>query len=498
MTGDSYLRSRYGVILGYIGLIMMISSLFLLLPLSVLFAWPAEKELAFAFLVPAGSLLGIGLLLWFFFKPPPGTDLTLEEARVSVLLSWIALFIFSAWPFYLGADMSWTLALFEAVSGWTTTGLTVVDEQSTLHIFLLWRSIMQVGGGAGLAILMLASVTGPIGPSLGRAEGRQQLVPNVKASAKVVLILYVGYIVIGILGYSLAGLGFFDAVNHSLAAVSTGGFSTKGASIGHWNSIAVEAVSLPLMILGNLNFLVAWLILRGKIRAVSKNGELRFFTCLLLLVIPLLFFLTVQGIYPSLGKEIRVAVFETVTALTTTGFTSTSYQGWNAVGMFLTIVLMFIGGGTGSTAGGIKQFRIYLLFKSIYWAIRRELLPRSAVEFNSVWEGDNEIQVSKNLQVRVGGYAFLYLVAIGVGATVLMAHGYGFMESLFEYASAQGTVGLSVGITGPQAPPGVLYTEMVGMFLGRLEFLVILIGIVKLSRDVPSLVKSSRDVDTPE
>lgn len=149
----------------------------------------------------------------------------------------------------IAQKLNFTQALFESVSGWTTTGLSVVDVTQCSRLILLWRSIMQLAGGAGLAIIMLAAIVGPVGPALSIAEGRtDQLVPHVRKSAKMVLLIYAGYAAVGILAYHLAGLPLFDSINHSFAAISTGGFSTQPESIGHWDSVLVEAVTLPLMI----------------------------------------------------------------------------------------------------------------------------------------------------------------------------------------------------------------------------------------------------------
>ena len=163
--------------------------------------------------------------------------------------------------------------------------------------------------------MMLAAIVGPVGPAVSIAEGRsEQLVPHVRESARLVMFLYAGYAVAGVAAYMLAGMDWFDAVNHAFPAISTGGFSTKVASIGHWDSVAIEAVSIALMILGNLNFFTAYLLVHGRFRAVLRNGEVRVMAVLLPLGTLLLFFFVCAGVYPTLAKSVRVAVFETVSA----------------------------------------------------------------------------------------------------------------------------------------------------------------------------------------
>ena len=484
MRANVHLKQRYRAILSYTGLILLLSGLLMLTPLLTLAAWPGEWVHSLGFMLPAILLAGMGAGMWRTFRPRNPVILTVQEGGVIVLLSWVVVCLFSAWPFVVVQKLGFTQAVFESVSGWTTTGLSVVDVTRAPHLILLWRSIMQLTGGAGLAIIMLAAIAGPVGPGLSVAEGRsEQLVPHVRESAKLVMGIYTGYVLVGILAYWLAGMVPFDAVNHAFAALSTGGFSTQPESIGHWNSVAVEAVTIPLMILGNLNFLTAYLLLHGKFKAVYRNGEVRLIAALIPACAFILLLMVCRGIYPALSKSIRVAIFETITALTTTGFSTTSYGNWNSIGFLVLTVLMLIGGGTCSTAGGIKQYRIYLLFKSLWWEIRRPFLPRTTVVEHYIWQGERQDFINDGRIRQVATFVFLYLATYIVGSGILAAHGYGLKESLFEYASALSTVGLSVGVTTVDAPPLVLWTETLGMFLGRLEFFIILVSLRKIVRD---------------
>jgi len=474
----------YANIAHYTGLILMLAGILMLTPLVCLFFWKNETQSAGGFVTPALIMILLGIIFWRLFKNKNGQSLDMQQSAVIVVLSWVTVCIFSAWPFMAIQKLNFTQAVFESVSGWTTTGLSVVNVQQASHVILLWRSIMQWAGGAGLAIIMLATIVGPTGPALGIAEGRsQQLVPQVRQSAKIVMMIYSGYAIMGVIAYYFAGMNLFDSINHTFAAISTGGFSTKTDSIGHWNSVSIEAVTLPLMILGNLNFLTAYLFLHGDVKAISKNGEVR----LMLLMIPIcsaaLLFLVCTSLYPTLSKSLRVAIFETVTALTTTGFSTVSYSNWNSFGVLLIIVLMLIGGGTCSTAGGIKQYRVYILYKSVIWDIKSFFLPASAVTENYIWQGEQKDFISQTRIRQIGTFIFLYLATYAIGSLIITSTGVSLEDSLFEFASALGTVGLSVGVTSPQASPVILWTEIFGMLLGRLEFFVIITGLIKISRD---------------
>ncbi|MBN2620157.1 TrkH family potassium uptake protein [candidate division WOR-3 bacterium] len=488
-AADSLVR-QYRVIICYVGLILFVAGLIMFTPLLAIFAQPNELSNCFGFILPGIMLVGIGLLLWRILRPRTSVPLTLQEGGVIVVLSWVTVCLFSALPFFLIEKLNFTHALFESISGWTTTGLSVVDVTSATHTILLWRSIMQLAGGAGLAIIMLAAITGPAGPGLSAAEGRgEQLVPHVLASAKIVITIYSGYAVSGILAYWLAGMNLFDAVNHAFTAVSTGGFSTRIESIGYWNSSIIEIITIVLMIFGSLNYLTAYLLLHGRFKAVYRSGELRLAAILAPVCAVLLFLLVCSGIYSTLAKCARVAIFETITALTTTGFTTTSYSNWGSLGFLILIVLMLIGGGTCSTAGGIKQYRIYVLFKAFLWGIKRSFLPRTAVTENYVWRGERKDFISDQRIWGIATFVFLYLTTYIIGSGIVAAYGYGLKESLFEFASALGTVGLSTGLTSASAPPLILWTEIMGMFLGRLEFLVIFIGIGKMIRDFHAMLR---------
>lgn len=478
-----YLGRRYRAMASSLGLLLMLGAVILLTPLTALLFWPGEASVAPAFLLPALVMAATGAVTWRVLRQRESVVLVRHEGAVIVLLSWVLFTLFSAWPLMAASGLDFTQAVFESVSGWTTTGLSVMDVTVESHVVLLWRSIMQLVGGAGLAIIMISAIATPGGLAVSTAEGRDQLVPHVRRSAKLVLTIYSGYAVLGVLALRIAGMTWFDSINHAFAAISTGGFSTRFDSIGYWDSTSVESVTIALMILGNINFVTMWALIQRKLRAFLRNGEIRLQLFLLPLASALLLLLTTWGLYTSLGRSVRVAVFQAVTALTTTGFSTVTYGDWNSAGILIMILLMLIGGGSCSTAGGIKQYRVYLLWRNLFWELRRSRMPRNAVMENAVWVGDRQTFIRDAHIRQIGAFLFLYLLTMVLGTAVLTAYGYGLGESAFEFASSLGTVGLSIGITSASAPPGVLWTETLGMFLGRLEFFAVFLGIAKLLRD---------------
>ncbi|GAB6138265.1 TrkH family potassium uptake protein [Halanaerobaculum tunisiense] len=485
MRYQKNLQERYILIFKYIGMLTMAAGAFLLLPLLVLPFYPQDIVHLQAFLVPASIFFSCGFLSWKFTKhKEERVSLSLKEGGIIVLISWVVAIFASAWPFMLAGKLNFTQAIFEATSGWTTTGLSVINEAETSHIFLLWRSIMQFFGGVGLIVVMLSSVIHPYGFGLYNAEGRSdQLLPHVKRSTKAIMLIYAGYTLGGIILYWLAGMGFFDAINHSIAALSTGGFSTKVDSIGHWDSLPIELATWVLMLLGTTNFATHFALLKGKFRIFFKNGEIRLLGLLISIFTPIIGYFSVANLYTNLPDMLRRSIFEVITAISTTGFSLDTFTTWNSFGILSLILLMLIGGGTGSTAGGIKLYRIYLIFKSLFWELKSYFLPQNAMQENYIWRGEQKLYVKSEYIRETANYIMLYLTTYFLGVLVYLAYGYELSAAMFEFASALGTVGLSVGITAADAPVGILWLETWGMFLGRLEFLVIFFAIIKIIKD---------------
>lgn len=485
MDYTSLLKYRYRLIIKYTGLIVMIVGGVLLLPFLSLLFYPGDYVYLPYFLFTALISLLVGGFM--YYKAGAGGEtvsLTLKEGGIIVLLSWFIALIFSALPFIWGLKMSWTHSIFEVVSGWTTTGLSVMNVAKTPAIYLLWRSIMQLMGGAGLAVIALSSILPMQGMGLYMAEARSdQLLPHVQRSTQMIMKIYLAYIGAGVLLYYLSGMGLFDAINHSIAAISTGGFSTVQASIGHWNSVPIELVTIILMFLGTINFATHYALLQGKFKTFFRNGEIRLMGFLLIISIPLVVFIGLNGLYTELSSSFRDTVFQLVSALSTTGFSTIDFVFWPIFANFFVIIFMLIGGGTGSTAGGIKQFRVYIILKSIYWEIKQHFLPKNRVNEDYVWRGEDKLYIKdKNIR-EIANYIILYLFTYLSGVLIFLASGYSLRDSLFEFASALGTVGLSIGITGPDASGLILWTEIFGMMLGRLEFLVIIFAFTKLIKD---------------
>ena len=293
------------------------------------------------------------------------------------------------------------------------------------------------------------------------------------------------------------GMSPFDALLHCFTAISTGGFGNYATSIGYFNSPPIEIITITLMILGNLNFLTAYLIGKQKWTYVVRNGEIKIFAVLLIIAIPLVYLFSAASLYSGLGKQLRLAVFESVSALTTTGFSLTNYNNpyWSDASVYVLVVLMLVGGGACSTAGGLKQYRVYLLLKNIIWLIRKSIQPRSAVTSNYLWEGDQKVYVTDDKLLSTSNFVVLYLFIYAMGVLLIAAtvdplsgKYYGLRGAMFEFASSLGTVGLSIGITNLSTPTHIIWLQTAAMLLGRLEFFVVFIALAKGIRDLRGIV----------
>ncbi|WP_233096171.1 TrkH family potassium uptake protein [Alicyclobacillus sp. SO9] len=481
----------YKTVWGYIGVLTMITGVILLTPLLVLVFYPSETRYAADFLIPAFTALLVGGLLSLLIRGRRDVKLSLRQDTIVIVLAWMVAAFFSGLPFLLSGQLNFTQAMFEAVSGWTTTGLSVVNVTVTPKIFLMHRSIMQFFGGIGIVLVMVSALSSTYGMQLYSAEGHSdKLLPNLAKSARIVISIYSGYIVAGSILYVVFGMSWFDAINHSIAALSTGGFSTRADSIGAYKSTPIDIVTIVLMLLGTTNFAAHLLLIRGKFKAFFRIGEIRFMFLVLAIATPVLAFFSLAKVYRSIPQALQAAGFNAVSALSTTGFSTVSYNNWGPLAILIMVVLMLIGGGIGSTAGAIKLYRVHVLFKALIWNIKKNFLPENTVNETYVCRPEGKVYIDAKRISEVSMYAFIYLVLFFIGTAVMTAYGYSLEDSLFEFASTIGTVGLSIGVTSPHSPAVVLWTQIAGMLFGRLEIYVIFVAVIKASKDLRASVKS--------
>ncbi|MBO3444416.1 TrkH family potassium uptake protein [Clostridium sp. CCUG 7971] len=478
----SFLKDN--IIIAYIGVLLMIIGTILLIPLLTLIVYHNEVRHTLSFVIPSAVAIITGFILSKASSFKENEKLSVGEDAVIVVSIWILATLFSALPFIISGELNFTQAYFESVSGWTTTGLSVIDVEECPKIFLIHRSTMNFFGGVGIVLVMVSALSSTFGMKLYNSEGHlDKLLPNLLKSSRMIMSIYSGYVISGIILYCILGMPLFDAINHSIAALSTGGFGVRTDSIGAYNSFPIELVTIILMILGTTNFAAHLLLVSGKFKKFLKISEIRFMLILIGISIPLVAFTSLNGLYGSLGKGLRVASFEIISALSTTGFSTVGYSNWSSFAIFIMIILMIIGGGAGSTAGGIKLYRVYLMIKRLIWNLRKKFISDNLVNEDRMFKPEGKVYIEKSDIMDASNYAFIYMIIFIIGVSIMLIHGYPLQDSLFEFASSLGTVGLSIGITSATAPPIILWTEIIGMMFGRLEIWVIFIATIKILKN---------------
>lgn len=468
-----------------IGKLMILIGLLVLAPILVLPWYPQDVTYLSYFLIPGGGSLVLGLII-SLIKINRKTQTTrtywrdsMGRTSLTVLFAWAWGVLIGALPFIISGQLTFVQGLFEAVSGWTTTGLSVIDVSQTPIIYLFHRSFMQYCGGLGFIMVMILFINSKHSMKLYSAEGHpDRIMPNIKKTAQAIFVIYNVCLVLGTIAYRIAGMSWFDGICHCMCSLSTGGFSTKLNSIGEYNSLPIEIITIVLMLIGTTNFAALLLLARRKVGAFFKVSEVRFMFILLAIVIPPTAVSLANGLGVSLGEGFRRATFDIVSAMSTTGYSTMSYAEWPQFAIGILIIMMIIGGGIGSTAGGIKLSRMYLMLRVAKANLKHRLSPARNVESPCYVKASGKHPIDRDIVDDTTGFFISYLVVFVLGSLALtVTAGCDLVQAMFDFSSALSTVGLSIGITNATTPESALIVEMIGMLLGRLEIFIVLIGI---------------------
>ncbi len=418
-----------------------------------------------------------------------------KEGYIIVAFGWIVMTISGMLPYlFSGSIPSITNAFFETMSGYTTTGASILDDIEALpEGILLWRSLTHWIGGMGIIVLAIAilPLLGIGGMQLFSAEApgpsADKLHPRITDTAKRLWYIYFGYTVAETLLLKLAGMSFFDAVNHSLATLSTGGFSTKNASLAYWNDQPlIQYIVILFMFLAGTNFVLSYFAFKGKIQRVIKDEEFKFysifiavFTVIVALVIYFEANIPVSDYHPmvkGIGESsFRHGLFQVVSVITTTGFVTADFTDWTP---FLTVFffgLMFLGGSAGSTAGGIKVMRHLLIIKNGILEFKRTLHTNAVIPVRY-----NNKTVREHIIYNIIAFFVLYMLSFIIGSMVLGFLGLDFESAIGGAASSLGNVGPALGSLSPlnnfnDLPVLGKWWCAFLMLLGRLELFTVLI-----------------------
>lgn len=461
-----------------IGSLLMIEGLFM--ATSVAFSIVDHSNDLITLLVSSGITFTSGGLLWLVFRDSDPQLLTLRDGYLVVSLAWVVFSAFGALPFYLsGYIPSFTDAYFEAMSGFSTTGASILTDIEALPRGLLfWRSLTHWLGGMGIIVLSIAVLPflGVGSQQLFRAESpgpdKGKLHPRMAVTAQRLWGIYVGFTLIMIVMLMLGGMNFFESICHAFGAISSGGFSPKNTSIAGYSPY-IQYVVILFMFIAGTNFALFFMILKGKMRQALSGAEFKVYVGLLLMSsVFITILLMLHGDY-GLGDSWRHSLFQVVSIVTCTGFATADYMVWPASAWFMIFLLMFAGGMAGSTSGGIKIIRHILLFKNIFVMLKKQFHPTAIIPVMM-----DKRQVSEDKMHNVFAIFVLYIFTFAAGVLLLSITGLDFTTSLGSVVTCMGGIGPGLNLTGPVGNYSSLHDAAKWvlsalMLLGRLEFFTV-------------------------
>lgn len=460
-----------------LGCILLIEAILMLLPLATAMIH-GESVLPFVYTISLLLLIAVPCVL----LKPKNTRIYAREGFVCVSAAWILLSAFGALPFvFSGAIPSYIDALFETVSGFTTTGATILPAVEHLpRGILLWRSFTHWIGGMGVLVFMLAILPSAGGEAihLMRAEvpgpTKGKLVPKMRQTALILYGIYVALTVLEAIALLCCGLPLYDAVVNSFATAGTGGFSILNSSIAGYNSAAVEWVITIFMLLFGVNFNLFFFILIGRAKDVFKSEELRTYLAISTISVIVICINTFH-MFENLGDTVRTGFFQVASIITTTGFVTVDFNEWPVLSKTILVLLMMCGACAGSTAGGLKISRILILFKNIFREVKHMIRPRSV----NVVRIDGEVVPDETIRSATG-YLSVYMVAIILSTLLISVDGFSLETNITAAISCVNNIGPALGDIGAMGNFSVFsdFSTVIltlAMLFGRLEFVPMIV-----------------------
>lgn len=473
------------VVANVVGSLVIISGFLMACSIPVSFYY--KEQAAYPLIISSVITIIFGGALKLYTAKSEDAEIKKRDGYLIVALGWLSMAIFGSLPYILsGAIPNISNAFFETVSGLTTTGASILNNIEEIPKgILFWRSLTQWIGGMGIIVLTIAilPLLGVGGMELFASEApgptKDKIHPRIKETAKRLWLIYFGLTVIQtILLMYPGGMNLFDAVNHSFTTMSTGGFSTKQASVAHYNSAIIDYIIIIFMFIAGTNFTLLYFGFKFKFKKFWENDEFKWYfgTILLLtlIVVPSVMAAN-SGLNLGFEKSFRDALFQVTSIITTTGYASADFTTWGAFVTFLFFLLLFTGASAGSTSGGMKLVRIILLMKNGFLEFKRRLHPNAVVPVHL-----NGIGVPNTIIYNLLAFVFLYLSTFVIGSLVVTFLGVEFMEAVSAVATSIGNVGPGIGSIGPSysfshLPDASKWVLSFLMLMGRLELFTIAI-----------------------
>lgn len=470
---------RLATVLRYVGIVLLFNALFLLMSAIISAANSDSALFPLLYTCIISILFGVFPLIYV----PKTTKITNNEGLTIVVGSWLLSCLIGTLPYLLwGGEFTFTNAWFESVSGYTTTGSSILTDIEALPLGLLfWRSATHWIGGMGILIFVLSVLPafGSAGMILYRTEvsslARENFRHRTRAAVNLLLSVYLGLTVLESVALMLSGMNAFDAVTHSFATVATGGFSPKNLSIAHYDSLAVEIVIIVFMILSGIHFGLLFSVVTGNIKAIWRSSVVRFYLAALLVGV-LLTTINLHGaLFQSWARALRYAAFQVVSLGTSTGFATTNSSVWPGFSQIVLIFFTLQCACAGSTSGGIKVDRLVMFFKAFGKRFNKMLHPTAVISLRMNDKVIGEEDLESNLH-----YLPVYLGVVLVTALMLAALGVDSLSSFSGSAAVMGNVGPGLGTVGSTSnfahiPMAGKWILTVAMLLGRLEIFTLLV-----------------------
>lgn len=474
------MRFNFKVIAKILGILLLMNAGFMTLCLPVSLYYGENDWLAILFAAFTTAMTGISLRV--FTKHLPDRDLKKRDGYLVVTFGWIVMSLFGALPFvFSGSIPSFTNAFFETMSGYTTTGASILNDiEAVPKGILFWRSLTQWIGGMGIIVLAVAILPflGIGGMQLFVAEAPgispDKLQPRIQDTAKRLWLIYVGLTLVETILLYAGGMSFYDAVNHSLTTMATGGFSTKNASAAYYTSPFIQYVLIVFMFLAGTSFTLTYFALKRNFKKVFKNEEFivySLFTLAITVIVTVTLLVVTEN---GLEKSFRDSLFQVVSIITTTGFVSADYTSWASFLSVLFFILLLVGGSAGSTAGGIKIIRHVVLFKNSFLELKRQLHPSAIIPVRISGKA-----IEQGVVFNVLAFTMIYILILILGVILLSSMNVDFDTAFGAVATSLGNVGPGIGDVGPVnnfygIPAPGKWLLAILMLLGRLELFTVL------------------------
>lgn len=469
---------NYGIVLKVLGSILILESIFMMPSLFISLYTDQSDKLAFLITILITGMIGFILTR----KRRQNRHITAKEGLVIVALGWIFISLLGALPLYIsGSTSTYIDAFFEIVSGFTTTGATVIPNVEILPMgILFWRSFTHWIGGMGILVFTLALL-----PALGiggfqifKAESpgpiAGKIAPRIKDTAKILYITYFTITVIQVILLKLGGMSLFDSLVYTFGTVGTGGFATRNASVGAYNSTYIHLVIGSFMVLSGVNFSLYYSLFKGKIKDVFRDEELRLYFAIVFIAVVAIAINLFKTTYSNMGLAFRDSFFQVGSIMTTTGYSTANFDIWPTFSKAILLLLMFIGASAGSTAGGMKVIRILVILKLVKREILKIFHPRAVIPVKL-----NDKILPNETIAGINSFTGLYMIIFVLSTILISLEGVDLESAASSVAATLGNIGPGLGFVGPTTTFNG-YSQVAKAFfsllmlLGRLELFTII------------------------